>query len=74
MMTYTVQNCYSKSKSLILYYQLKYIEYWIANCYNPGQSKADFSTWSSIIIGKLPPHHHHVSFNYLELSIFSTFN
>ena len=25
------------------------------NCYNPGQSKAELLTWSSITIGKLPP-------------------
>ena len=45
-------------------------------CYNPGQSKAELSTWSSITIGKLPPpppnHHHHMSLNYLEL--FKLFN
>ena len=26
-------------------------------CYNPGQIKAELITWSSITIGKLPPHH-----------------
>ena len=35
------------------------------NGYNPGQSKAELLTWSSITIGKLPPPPR--SLNYLEL-------
>ena len=59
----TIQNLTNFAKSYLglinvtMQYQGSPNRYILIYCYNPGQSKAELLTWSSITIGKLPHHH-----------------